>query len=95
MVPKAYIGKKRLAFLVRESLVSDIPAGDGKTANLFYSVVESSREIGRSKTNLLIHGPVGETIGPVPSPCGCLCTASTNTQIIRLQRLYMEKKNTN
>jgi hypothetical protein len=25
-------------FLARESLVSDIPAGDGKTANLFYSV---------------------------------------------------------
>jgi hypothetical protein len=25
-------------FLVRESLVSDIPAGDGKIANLFYSV---------------------------------------------------------
>ncbi len=36
--------KKRLAispsklFPARESLVSDIPVGDGKTANLFYSV---------------------------------------------------------
>jgi hypothetical protein len=26
-------------FLARESLLSDIPAGDGKTTNLFYSVV--------------------------------------------------------
>ncbi len=25
-------------FLARESLVSDIPAGDGKTANLFFTV---------------------------------------------------------
>jgi hypothetical protein len=25
-------------FLSRESLISDIPAGDGKMANLFYSV---------------------------------------------------------
>jgi hypothetical protein len=31
--------KKRLAiFPARKSLVRDIPAGDGKTANLFYSV---------------------------------------------------------
>ncbi len=27
-------------YLARESLVSDIPPGDGKIANLFYSVVE-------------------------------------------------------
>jgi hypothetical protein len=30
-------------FLARESLVSDIPTGNGKTANLFYSV-ERARE---------------------------------------------------
>ncbi len=30
-------GKIKL-FPARESLISDIPAGDGKTANLFYSV---------------------------------------------------------
>jgi hypothetical protein len=27
-----------ILFPVRENLVSDIPAGDGKVANLFYSV---------------------------------------------------------
>ncbi len=30
-------------FPARESLVSDIPAGDGKTVNLFYSVALTSR----------------------------------------------------
>jgi hypothetical protein len=32
-------GIKKL-FPARENLVSDIPAGDGKTANLFYSVAD-------------------------------------------------------
>ncbi len=31
-------------FLARESLVSDIPPGDGKQDNLFYSVVISRRK---------------------------------------------------
>ncbi len=30
-------------FSARESLVSDIPAGDGKTGNLFYSVIYFGR----------------------------------------------------
>jgi hypothetical protein len=38
--PLPYTVRKGYRFPVpsRESLVSDIPAGDGKTANLFYSV---------------------------------------------------------
>ncbi len=38
--------KKRLPIdPSRESLVSDIPAGDGKIANLFYSVCGSVRKM--------------------------------------------------
>jgi hypothetical protein len=33
---------KSLKFLARESLDSDIPAGDGKIANLFYSVISTT-----------------------------------------------------
>ncbi len=35
----AYTAKKLAIFPARFSLVSDIPAGDGKIANLFYCVI--------------------------------------------------------
>ncbi len=39
--------KKRFKlFLARESFVSDLPAGEGKTANLFYSVLGSGIPLG-------------------------------------------------
>jgi hypothetical protein len=36
-------------FPARESLVSDIPAGDGKVGNLFYSVLHTEKTVERQK----------------------------------------------
>ncbi len=41
---KLSLGGIILLFPPRKSLVSDIPAGDGNVANLFYSVDEESEE---------------------------------------------------
>jgi hypothetical protein len=48
---KLFLEGNNLIFPVpsRESLVSDIPAGDGKMANLFYSVTIGRSMMGREK----------------------------------------------
>ncbi len=49
-------------FLASESLVSDIPAGDGKIANLFYSAQS------RQSARLFLQS--SELVPPSPSPAG-------------------------
>jgi hypothetical protein len=42
-------------FPARESLINDIPAGDGKNYNIFYSTIMTSHLIVDSKTEAIYH----------------------------------------
>ncbi len=57
---KLSLAGNKKSFLAKTSLVSDIPAGDGKIANLFYSVRTKARRIKlvlqrAHKTNYLLY----------------------------------------
>jgi hypothetical protein len=52
---------KKVRFPSRESLGSDIPAGEGKTANLFYSVVKDGKFVSYHETLISVSNLLNAT----------------------------------